>query len=462
MLDEEMDDIIKDASEQHFAPYDDKAWSKMENLLDKHLPQKKKDRRKFLLFLLLFLAIDAGVAFMIFYPHKKTGSADMSSLETKQSSTINNLSSVAVLPGSNANQGTPISNNADVKPKSTTLKAHGDDLIVNTSVNSKASIKIGANDVQQQLVAKNRFKRTTKAKLRGQLSNPNVVDDNQSSIAQSQSSNDQLNKIQNDNNAAVDQPSSSEISNSIEKEDLKKNDVEVDKKSTTINTDKKDTTSQKTVVASNTTSKKKDSNKFSNRFAFNISAGPGVSFVGVDYAGRTTISYGAGISYLFAKRFTVRTGFYVSKKIYTAQPSDYHPPKGTWPIYWNMQSIDANCKVYEIPLNVSYDFKQVKKHNWFVSAGLSSYLMKKEVYDYTYINQSGQQQYTTATIDNKNKNLFSVISISGGYKYQLTKYVSLAAEPFFEIPSVGVGFGKINLNSSGILFSAIIKPFAGK
>ena len=49
MLDEEMDDIIKDASNQHYPAYDDQAWGKMERLLDKHLPQKK-DKRKYFLF----------------------------------------------------------------------------------------------------------------------------------------------------------------------------------------------------------------------------------------------------------------------------------------------------------------------------------------------------------------------------------------------------------------------------
>lgn len=450
MLDEEMDDIVRDASEQHFAPYDDKAWSKMETLLDKHLPQKKKDRKKFLLFLLLFLAIDAGVAFMIFYPHKKTG--DISSLQKKQTSAGDNSSSVLLSTGSNINSATIISDNSNVKVKTSTPSVHNNDVSVNPSANGKMNIQAGSpNGVQQQLTAKSKFKRITKAKLRSQFTNPNVVDADQNSIAQS--SNAHLNKTQEDNFMTTNQSSSPQVNSSTQQDDSKKTDIA---------SDKKDTTSQKSVTPSNTTNKKKDPNKFANRFAFNLSAGPGVSFVSADYAGRTTISYGAGISYLFAKRFTVRTGFYVSKKIYKAQPSDYHPPKGTWPVYWDVQSIDANCKVYEIPLNVSYDFKQIKKHNWFVSAGLSSYLMKKEVYGYSYIDQSGQQRYSTTTIDNKNKNLFSVISISGGYKYQLTKYVSLTAEPFFEIPSAGVGFGKINLNSSGILFSAIIKPFAGK
>jgi hypothetical protein len=44
----------------------------------------------------------------------------------------------------------------------------------------------------------------------------------------------------------------------------------------------------------------------------------------------------------------------------------------------------------------------------------------------------------------------------------LNKNISLQAEPYLKIALDGVGYGKVNLNSAGVLFSAIIKPFAKK
>ena len=35
----------------------------------------------------------------------------------------------------------------------------------------------------------------------------------------------------------------------------------------------------------------------------------------------------------------------------------------------------------------------VKKHNWFIAGGFSSYLMKKETYGLLYENAWGQPQY---------------------------------------------------------------------
>src|SRR5256885_1782943 len=92
MLDEEMDDIIRDASNQYYPAYDDKAWSKMERLLDKHLP-KKENKRKYLLFLLLFLLADAGLFIILFYP-KKNNSSQPETIAQKSKQDISNTKPV--------------------------------------------------------------------------------------------------------------------------------------------------------------------------------------------------------------------------------------------------------------------------------------------------------------------------------------------------------------------------------
>ena len=61
---DEFDKKIKDAAEHHHPAYDEKAWEKMEMLLDEHMPVKKDDRRKFI-FLLLFLFIIGSGAFLL-------------------------------------------------------------------------------------------------------------------------------------------------------------------------------------------------------------------------------------------------------------------------------------------------------------------------------------------------------------------------------------------------------------
>jgi len=121
--------------------------------------------------------------------------------------------------------------------------------------------------------------------------------------------------------------------------------------------------------------------------------------------------------------------------------------------------VDADCKVYEIPLTVYYSFKEKNHHHWFAALGSSSYLMKKETYHYLYKTQTGNMLYRGWTLKNKNQHYFSVITLSGGYSYQLSKTFSLMAEPYIKIPTQGIGFGKVKLKSTGIMFTLSAAPF---
>ena len=63
MQDEQMDHMdewIREAANNHHPVYDDQAWKKMEELLDKHLPLKENRRRPTIIFLFLLLFAGAG------------------------------------------------------------------------------------------------------------------------------------------------------------------------------------------------------------------------------------------------------------------------------------------------------------------------------------------------------------------------------------------------------------------
>ena len=90
-------------------------------------------------------------------------------------------------------------------------------------------------------------------------------------------------------------------------------------------------------------------------------------------------------------------------------------------------------------------------------------IMKEEKYEY-YFKPNYSPTYVTYTkrIKDQNKHYFSQLNISGGYTRNINNHISLRAEPYVKFAMSGVGLGKVNLNSGGILFTGIIKPFAKK
>ena len=57
MQSEGFDKKMKEAAENHHPAYNEHAWTRMEDLLNKHLPQEKDKKRRFI-FILFFLMME--------------------------------------------------------------------------------------------------------------------------------------------------------------------------------------------------------------------------------------------------------------------------------------------------------------------------------------------------------------------------------------------------------------------
>jgi hypothetical protein len=457
MQDEEIDKLINDAASQHHPPYDDKAWGKMEELLDQHLPVQK-DRRRLVFFILFFLLLGGAIGVAIVQPWKTSGSVaaapgentNAAVAQLKPGTTGNDANNTTGQPVANTNTATAA---IPFQQNSSTTVATGTH--VKGAAGSVAQ-QYGVPDEGEQLTKGKNIsyhqKARTSVKIKNAAATGDDAEENKSTTAKKSTAPDE-------DNAAVVEPAVTDIAG-------KSTDTKVDaQKPVAVTTTvaepaaatKPDATAAKKNEPSSTKSKKNTDKSFANNFALTFSTGADLSYIDISNAGKMQVFYGAGATYTLGKHFRIASGIYVSKKVYTAMPYQYKFPGGAY--YPNLQSINADCKVYEIPLSLYYGFAAAKKHQWFTGLGISSLLMKKETYDYLYQTPGGQSYSYAKTITNENKHYFSVVTLSGGYQYNLNSRLSLIAEPYLKLPLSGVGAGKIKLNSTGLLLSAVIKPF---
>ena len=430
MLDDENDKTIKEAAEHYHPGYDDKAWEKMEQLLDEHLPQKKE--RKKIFFILPSLLLVGILVFFIVMNNKKSES---SNIAENLSSKNNTEKSVVEKPAFN-----PIEKISPPKKEPAknflSSKEHKNDnhsITIAQKVNptSKDLIHLNKND--------NHFK--------------NDLTANKNELKQQPVSKPDYENGKNTANFSADLKSETE--NKSEPEPVT---FANENNSSTPKTEDENNPAKIEIEKSTIKKSKKTTSGLANNFGVSISAGPDISGVHANKIGRLTGIFGVGLNYTVSKNFSIRSGFYISKKIYSVDGNDYDLQGGNTG-YGYLENVDANCVVYEIPLKIDYNFKKLKNHSWFISTGLSSYLMKKENYDYYYKTPAGQLYNKDYTISNKNKHFFSVLSFSAGYQYDLNNQFSIAAEPYISLPLKGVGEGNVKLNSGGILLTLKMKPF---
>jgi hypothetical protein len=160
---------------------------------------------------------------------------------------------------------------------------------------------------------------------------------------------------------------------------------------------------------------------------------------------------GITVQYRFNQRLSVSTGLIRSEVRYSARGRDYDPP-----VYWPSNSapehMSAVCLLVDIPVTLRYDVLLFSGSRFFATAGLSSYIMLNEAYNFRY------DGYASGQLESWNgktgtRHWLSNAGFSVGYELDVHPNWSILAEPFIAVPLREVGWGNVRLYSVGSYLS---------
>jgi outer membrane protein with beta-barrel domain len=404
---------IKEAADNSSQyPFEEQAWNKMETLLN-----KGKKRRVFAWW---WLSIPALIIF----------GAGMYWLGDHANETTVIIEKPATVVQTNNND---IKKNAQTVTDSLSTKEISDQTQYDDSL-YKASLNNRTNNLVTILATKRNARVNTKTRMVSKIKASSVSSDD---IAET----DQPVRIKDDLSS-----------------DKKINDINVsnDSVNKTLIVAKEN---KKTIIKKDTTLVVTKANDIKQRTAtphgFYLLASGGADAADVNFLSfdNSTITprLGVGIGYQLSNKFSVQTGFYEGRKKYIAGAGDYKAKSGSYLSTVDITKVDANCLVYDIPVTIRYDVIQHPGITWYATAGLSSFIMKNEAYNFSYMdnNVPGNESKTYTG----NQSLFSIFDLSIGLERKLNNKFSLLAEPFISIPLSGVGDGSVKLYSTSLLFS---------
>ena len=107
----------------------------------------------------------------------------------------------------------------------------------------------------------------------------------------------------------------------------------------------------------------------------------------------------------------------------------------------------------DIPINLRYVAMKGKSTSFFVSVGISSYIMLTERYDYEYEDLSNPDNLGPVELSNENQHYLGVYNLSFGVSRRLGKNIFIEIEPFLKNSFGRVGWGQVHLNSTGALLN---------
>ncbi len=196
-----------------------------------------------------------------------------------------------------------------------------------------------------------------------------------------------------------------------------------------------------------------------------VMVAPDLSAIGLKNFTRPGTNVGMMLEHRLASRWSVQAGIIQSTKIYKARTNEYKLPPytSTWKV--RPESVEGQCNMLDIPINVRYDIVLRPRldgrppSRLFVSGGVTSYIIKQEDYTYTYADPTNSHIYSNMRgWTSKDKDVttnfgFSQLNLSAGYERAINKRLSWQVEPFLKAPLRGVGYLNINLLSTGAFFS---------
>ncbi len=207
------------------------------------------------------------------------------------------------------------------------------------------------------------------------------------------------------------------------------------------------------LVAKSSKQKTKSNNYTKQAFTYaGIITNADISFIKNQKTSSPSLGVGIIGGYHFKNGISIESGLLYDRKNYYTKGKYFNTDMLSYLQNVQLLATNGNCYMYEIPLNVAYDFKSHKKINWFVTAGTSSYLMHKEYYNfkYDYNGSYGEKGYDYY---HSSKNWFSVLNLGAGVNIQTSNKYFIKLQPYFKVPLSGIGIGKLPLSSAGINFS---------
>ncbi|MFD2036900.1 outer membrane beta-barrel protein [Belliella marina] len=181
------------------------------------------------------------------------------------------------------------------------------------------------------------------------------------------------------------------------------------------------------------------------RFSTTLILSPDVSAVNILDIHGVGSNIGVNFEYFVREKISINAGLLYAFKTYKA---DYQTNTGGYQPSTN--AIRGDCYILDIPIAVRYYLNSHESlQRWYISSGLSSYLMLTEKYQIEPEMNSGVPPYSNR-VDNKNNHYLGVLNLSAGYQRQLTEKLAIQIEPYVKLPITGVGEYNVNLKSTGI------------
>ncbi|MDB4918254.1 hypothetical protein [Mucilaginibacter sp.] len=187
---------------------------------------------------------------------------------------------------------------------------------------------------------------------------------------------------------------------------------------------------------------------FRPQYALSVVAAPDLNGVGSFQQSKVGTNIGMTFAVGVSRKLTVSTGALYSVKPYITNFNNYHTAY-QWSV--NPTNVTADCRMLDIPLNVSYQVYHKAQNKLSFGTGLSSYIMLHESYKFSYgENYGGATGPSSYTVPGTGKYFFGVMNLNATYERQINSKVGISIQPYMKLPLTNIGYSQVKLQTTGV------------
>jgi hypothetical protein len=189
------------------------------------------------------------------------------------------------------------------------------------------------------------------------------------------------------------------------------------------------------------------------RFVLAVLAAPDINGVSSFGNSQTGLNLTVQLSLKLSSKLSITTGAAYVTKPYQTGFANYKTASPGWgAAMWTSNAkpntVTANCYVLDIPLNINYQLYSKGNNSFTIGTGLSSYLMLKEDYRFSFPDPA--KNAVNLDISNQNQHLLGVLNMDVNYQHQLNNKLGIVLQPYLKLPLTQIGFGQVDLRSAGV------------
>ncbi|MFY7965463.1 MAG: hypothetical protein ACOVO1_11230 [Chitinophagaceae bacterium] len=188
----------------------------------------------------------------------------------------------------------------------------------------------------------------------------------------------------------------------------------------------------------------------SNRWFLSTSIANNIGYVSNPQIKNTQLQFKLELGYNISKHTSIQTGISFGSRQFNMR-KDQFAYKGPRALDKYIRDINADISLFEIPINLRYQYSNKENFGWYSNIGISSVFLKKENYLVTIDN--GTIIYLPQNFENTNS-VFSMLNLSFGYQFPINKNFTLTTEPYIQLPFKVIGEGGSKISSIGLQIGA--------